>query len=53
MGRGEACTEFWWGNLMESDHWVEPGVNERIILGSTSRKWDVGVWTGLGWAGSG
>jgi hypothetical protein len=21
MGRGEACTEFWWGNLREWDHW--------------------------------
>ena len=25
------------------------GVDGRIILGWISRKWDVGVWTGLGW----
>jgi hypothetical protein len=21
MGRGVACTGFWWGNLRETDHW--------------------------------
>jgi len=26
-----------------------PGVDERIILRLISRKWDVGVWTGLNW----
>jgi hypothetical protein len=49
LGRGEACIGFWWGNLRERDHWGEPGVDGRIILGWTFRKWDVGVWTGLGW----
>ena len=32
MGRGEACTMFWWGNLKEGDRWGDPGVDERIIL---------------------
>jgi hypothetical protein len=49
MGRGEACTGFWWGNLRERDYWGDPGVDGRIILGWIFRKWDVGVWTGLGW----
>jgi hypothetical protein len=26
-----------------------PNVDGRIILGWIFRKWDVGVWTGLGW----
>jgi hypothetical protein len=32
MGRGEACTGFWWRNLREKDHWEDPGVDWRIIL---------------------
>jgi len=31
-GRGEVCTEFWWGNLWERDHLEDPGVDGRIIL---------------------
>jgi hypothetical protein len=31
-------------------HWGDPGVDERIILSWTFRKWDV-VWTGLSWLG--
>jgi hypothetical protein len=27
----------------------DPGVGGRIILGLIFGKWDVGVWTGLGW----
>jgi hypothetical protein len=32
--------DFWWG---------DPVVDGRIILGWIFRKWDVGVWNGLGW----
>jgi hypothetical protein len=42
MGRGEECKGFWWGNLMERDHWGNPGVDGRIILRWIFRKWDVG-----------
>jgi hypothetical protein len=42
-------TGFWWGNLREGDHWGDPGVDGRIILRRIFVKWDVGVWTGLGW----
>jgi hypothetical protein len=51
IGRGEACTGFWWGNLREGDHWGDPGVDGRIILRRIFRKWDVEVLTGLSWLG--
>jgi hypothetical protein len=46
---GEACTEFWWGNLRERDHWGDPGLDGRIILILIFRKWNLGLWTGLNW----
>jgi hypothetical protein len=49
MGKGEAFIWFWWGNLRERDHRGGPGVDGRIILRSTFKKWVVGVWTGLSW----
>ena len=30
-------------------HWGDLGVDGWIILGWISRRWDVGMWTGLGW----
>ena len=49
MGRGEVYTRLWWGNLRKRDHWGDPGVDGRIILRWISRRWNVGIWTGLGW----
>jgi hypothetical protein len=48
-GREEACAGVWWEDLGERDHLEDPGVDRRIILRWIFRKWDVGVWTGLGW----
>ena len=42
------CIESWWGNRRERDHWGDLGVDGWIILGWISRRWDVGIWTGLG-----
>ena len=36
-------------NRREGDHWGDLGVDGWIILGWISRRWDVGIWTGLGW----
>jgi len=49
MGRGEACTGFWWGNLREKDHLEDTDVGRRIILRWIFRKWDVGAWTASSW----
>jgi len=43
MGKGETYKEFWWGNLRESDHLEDTGVDGRIILRWIFRKWDVRV----------
>jgi hypothetical protein len=37
------------GNLMERGHLEDPDVVVRIIVRWTSRKWDVGAWTGSIW----
>ena len=38
MGRGEACTGFWWENLSERDHLGDPGADGRIIFRWVFRK---------------
>jgi len=43
-GRIGSC----WGNRRKRDHWGDLGVDGLIILGRNSRRWDVGIWTGLG-----
>jgi len=30
------------------NHWGDLGVDGWIILGCISRRWDVGIWNGLG-----
>jgi len=47
-GRRWGCIGSWWGNRRERDHWGDLGVDGWIILGRISRRWDVGLWTGLG-----
>jgi len=49
MGEERECIGSWWGNRRERDHWGDLGVDGCIILGRISRRWDVGIWTGLGW----
>jgi hypothetical protein len=40
MGRGEVHKGFWWENLREGDHLEDPGVDGRIILKLSFKKWD-------------
>ena len=47
------CRVFGQGNVREKDNWGDPGVDGRIILRWIFRRWNVGVWTGLGWLGIG
>jgi len=49
MGEDRACIGSCWGNRREREHWGDLGVDGWIILGWISRRWDVGIWTGLGW----
>jgi hypothetical protein len=42
MGRREACTGFWWGNLRKRDHWRDPGVDGIIV------RWIFRTW-GMDW----
>ena len=48
MGEGRGVTGCWWGNPRGRDRWGDLGVDGRIILGWTFRRWDVGMWTVLG-----
>jgi len=49
LGEERGCIGSWWGNRREGDHWEDLGVDGWIILGWISRRWDAGIWTGLGW----
>jgi len=49
LGRGEAYTGFWRGNLRERVNLGDPSVDGRLILRWMFRKWDVGEWTGSSW----
>jgi len=49
MGEERGCIGSWWGNRKEGDHWGNLIVGGCIILGWISRRWDVGIWTRLGW----
>jgi len=37
------------GKPQERNHWGDLGVDAWVKLGWISRRWVVGIWTGLGW----
>ena len=47
--RGGEPIGSWWGSRRERDHWGDLGIDGMIILEWISMRWDVGIWTGLGW----
>jgi len=49
MGEKRGCIGSCWGNRRERANWVDLGIDGWIILGWISRRWNVGIWTGLGW----
>jgi len=48
-GEEMGCIGSLWGNRREGDHWGDLGVDGWIILGWISRRWYVGICSGLGW----
>ena len=49
MGEERGLYRVLLGNRREGDQWGDLGVDGWIILGWISKRWDVGMWTGLGW----
>jgi len=49
MGEKKGCIGSCWGNRRQGEHWGDLGIDGWIILGWICRRWDVGIWTGLGW----
>ena len=48
MGEERGVYRFLAGKPEGRNHWGDLGVDGWIILGWISRRWDVGIWTGLG-----
>jgi hypothetical protein len=49
IGEGLGVYRFLVGKLDGKRPWEDPDVDGRIILRRIFKKWDVGLWTGLGW----
>jgi len=47
LGTREVRTEFWWGDLRESNHSEDLGVDVRVVIKCIFKNWDGEVWTGL------
>jgi len=50
MGEERGVYRVLMGKPEGRNHWGDLGVDGWIILGWISRRWDVGIWTGMGLA---
>jgi hypothetical protein len=48
-GEGRGVYTVLVGKSDRKSHWGDPGVDGKIVIKWIFRKWDVGVWAGLGW----
>jgi hypothetical protein len=46
---GEVDTGLWWGDLRDSDHLEDLGVDGGVILKRVFKKWNGDTWTGFIW----
>ena len=49
MGEKRGVCRVLVGTRREREHWGDLCVDGWILLGWISMRWDVGIWTGLGW----
>ena len=49
MGEERGVYRVLLGKPERKNHWGDLGVDGWIILEWMSRRWNVGIWTGLGW----
>jgi len=49
MGEERGVYSVLLGKPEGKNHWGDLGVDGWIIFGRISKRWDVGIWTGLGW----
>jgi hypothetical protein len=51
MGDRRVACRVWWGDLIERDYLVDPGIDGTIILKLILKGWDGEACTGLIWLG--
>ena len=44
-----SVTDLFTLSFLSKHHWEDLGADAWIILSWISKRWDVGIWTGLGW----
>ena len=49
MGKERGVYRILVGKPEGKNHWGDLGVDGWIILGWICRRWNMGIWTGLGW----